>query len=97
MEVNQSVIKVVFTPFKAATVNDEIRYLRPIRNQDGPAIGIVPCIIGGPTINNTTTQYLQLDLVLNSEHFNGYELLRQEIECQEDEGFNTMECLITIG
>ena len=93
----QSVIKVDFTPFKAATVNDEIRYLRPIRNQDGPAIGIVPCIIGGPTINNTTTRYLQLDLVLNSEHFYGYELLQQEIEGRDEEGFDTMDCLRTLG
>ena len=71
----QSVIKVVFPPFEATTVNDKIRSLRPIRNQDAPAIGMVPCIIGGATINNTTTQYLQLPLVLSSEHFNQYELL----------------------
>ena len=58
---------------------------------------MVPCIIGGATINNTTTQYLQLPLVLSSEHFNQYELLRQEIERREDEGFDTMECLRTLG
>ena len=58
---------------------------------------MVQCIIEGATINNTTTQYLQLPLVLSSEHFNQYELLRQEIEGRDEEGSDTIDCLRTLG
>ena len=45
-----------------------------------PAIGIVSCEVEGATINNVTTpvviERIHLTLVLDSEHFKGYELLK---------------------
>ena len=60
---------------------------------------MVPCKVVEATINNVTTlmvtERIHLTVVLDSEHFKACELLQNEIESQEIEGFNTTKCMET--
>ena len=62
---------------------------------------MVPCELVDATINNVTTymviEHIHLTVVLDSEHFKGCELLEQEIESREIEGFDTTEYLVASG
>ena len=62
---------------------------------------MVPCELRKATTNNVASpvaiEHIHLTVVLDSEHFKGYELLEQDKESQRIEGFNTVESLVAIG
>ena len=63
------------------------------------ADGMVPYSLGGATINNViipvVTEHIHFTVVKDRENFKGYELLQQEKESQNDEGFDMVESSVT--
>ena len=99
----RSVVQVLFPPYQATPVGDEIRDLSfAARNEvvSIPAFSKVPCILGG-THNGTTTpletDYIDVVVVENGKDFKDFQAINDLKDIYEEEGFDTTTCHTRFG